>query len=339
MPQRVPAAATAGEGILQALPKLPDLPASLFAPAPPPSPGHNPLDVPYFVPDPLLDVPEWPPPGWFAGLELGVLKPHLENKLTNTVQNAVQAANGTSTTVALPSASLDWTVSPKVVFGYRLPSGFGEVSFAYRGLGTRGSADIAGADGPGTLHSRLDFNVLDFDYNSREFSLWPHWTMRWTFGVRALFVFFDSQADQPFVQAAAGSGIFQMREGSHLSAVGPHAGLELTRCVGDTGLTLTLRTDFTTDLARVHETYLTRSTTLGPDGQPLAGVTADAHWWNTPIVNVQVGLGWQPPGWSAARFFLGYQYEHWWRVGGNLDTGARANLWDQGIVLQAAFRF
>src|SRR6516165_9161032 len=72
MPQRVPAAATAGEGILQALPKLPDLPASLFAPAPPPSPGHNPLDVPYFVPDPLLDPPQLPPPGWFAALELDV---------------------------------------------------------------------------------------------------------------------------------------------------------------------------------------------------------------------------------------------------------------------------
>jgi hypothetical protein len=58
-----------------------------------------------------------------------------------------------------------------------------------------------------------------------------------------------------------------------------------------------------------------------------------------PMLNAQVGVGWQPPCYPAARFFLGYQYEYWWRLGANLDTGSRADLWDQGIVLQAAFRY
>src|SRR5262249_3739268 len=174
------------------------------APAPAPSPRYNPLDVPYFVPDPLLDPLQFPPPGWFAGLEFDVLKPHVKNELTNTVQNAAQAANGTSTTVALPSATLHWAFSPQIFLGSRLPAGFGEVALASRGLGTRGSEGIPGAGGPATLNSRLDFNIIDLDYSSREFSLWPNWNMKWTVGVRILVLFFDAQADQPFAQAAAG---------------------------------------------------------------------------------------------------------------------------------------
>jgi hypothetical protein len=334
-----PPAAANAEGILQSLPRPPAWPASLFAPALPPSPGANPLDRPYFLPDPLLDPPQFPPPGWFAGLELDVLKPHLKNGLTGTVQNAAQVAAGTATTVALPSAPLDWAFSPKVFLGYRLPAGFGEVSFAYRGLGTQGSEAIIGTDGPAALHNRLDFNVLDLDYGSREFSLWPNWDMKWTVGVRNLFLFFDSRADQPFAQAAAGSGIFQLRETNRLVGVGPHAGLELSRHVANTGLTLVLRTDSATSLSRIHQGFFTLSTAPGPDGLPLSGETRVANWMGVPMINTQVGLGWQPPSYPAARLFLGYQYEYWWRIGGNLDTGARADLWDQGIVFQAAFRY
>jgi hypothetical protein len=255
------------------------------------------------------------------------------------VQNATQVINGTSTTVALPSAPLDWVVSPRVVLGYRLPAGFGEFSLVYRGLGTRGSEVIEGADGPESLHSRLDFNVIDVDYGSREFSLWPNWDMKWTFGIRTLLLFFDSHADQPFAQAAAGSGIVQMSETNHLVGVGPHAGLDLSRCVANTGLKLVVRTDFATSLSRIHQEFFTLSTMPGPDGLPLAGTTHVANWMGSPMINTQVGVSWQPPSWPAARLFLGYQYEYWWRMGANLDTGARADLWDQGIVFQAAFRY
>jgi hypothetical protein len=339
LPRSTPPVATDGEGMVQALPRPPDLPASLFEPAPPTSPACDPLDVPYFVPDPLLDPPQLPPPGWFAGLEFDVLKPHVKNGLTNTVQNAAQAEVGTSTRVALPSAPLDWCFSPRVLLGYRLPAGFGEVALAYRGLGTRGAEGVTGPDGPARLNSRLDFNVVDLDYSSREFSLWPNWDLKWTVGLRTLFLFFDSQVDQPSIQAVSGRGIFQIRESNRLVGVGPHAGLELSRHLTDTGLSLLLRADFTTDLSRIHQGFFTLSTTPGPDGRPLAGETRVANWMDAPIINAQVGVSWQPGSNPSARFFLGYQYEYWWRTGGNVDTGARADLWDQGVVLQAAFRF
>ena len=49
-----------------------------------------PVDTPYFVRDPLLDSPQFPPVGWFAGAELQVVKPHLVSRLTDTVQNRAQ---------------------------------------------------------------------------------------------------------------------------------------------------------------------------------------------------------------------------------------------------------
>jgi hypothetical protein len=343
-PLHAPAPAGGDRGaspILESLPRPPDLPVSLFAPAPSVAPECVPLERPYFVPDPLLDPPQLPPPGWFGGLELDLLEPHLKNELINTVQNAAEAAKGASTTVALPSAPLDWAAAPQVFVGYRLPAGFGEVALAYRGLATRGREGITEGDGPATLTSRLDFNIIDLDYSSREFAflLWPHCDTKWTIGVRTGSIFFDSRADQPFAQAAIGSGIFQKRETDNFCGVGPHAGLELAQHLANTGLTLVLRTDLATQLGRVHQGFFTLSTTPGPDGRPLGGETRVAHWVDAPMFKVQAGVGWQPPSYQQASVFLGYQYEYWWRVGAALDTNSRADLWDQGVVLQAALHF
>lgn len=103
-PQKMPSGASDVEQMLQGLPHPPDQPASLLAPASPPGPAGILLDSPSYLTDPRVNPP-YPPSGWFAGVELDVLKPHLENQLINTVQNSVQVANGTSTTVALPSTT------------------------------------------------------------------------------------------------------------------------------------------------------------------------------------------------------------------------------------------
>jgi hypothetical protein len=342
MPKPAPQATPEGNGVVAALPKVPDLPASLYAPASVLTPGPDLLEVPYCVPDPLLDLPQFPPPGWFAGVELDVLKVHLQNQLTSTVQNAAQIADGSTTTVALPSAALDWAASPRVFLGYRLPAGFGEVSLAYRGLGTQGNETISGADGLAALQSRLEFHILDLDYSSREFSLLPCWDMKWTIGVRAVYLYFDSRSAQPFDQAAAGSDVLQMRESNLLFGIGPHAALEVARRLADTGLALTFRTDLATDVSRIRQRYSTVS--INPDDPslpPLAGETRNVFWKDAPMFNVQVGVSWQSTSFPYARLFLGYQNEHWWNVGTDEThgTGARANLWDSGVVMQAAFRY
>src|SRR5262249_8881212 len=150
--------AAAEPGFLQALPRPPDEPRSLFAPPPPPGPPPPDLERPYFLPDPLLDPPQLPPVGWFAGLDLGILTGHVTNQLMTAVQNP---ATGNADQVGIPSAGLNWTVSPRVEVGYRLPSAFGEFALSYRGLATQGSQSVEGTDVPTRLSSHLDINQID----------------------------------------------------------------------------------------------------------------------------------------------------------------------------------
>jgi hypothetical protein len=344
-PEPLPGAPAVGDraGILESLPQPRDLPASLFAPPPPRVPGFMPIDTPYFVRDPLLDGPLLPAPGWFGGAELQILKPHVLSGLHDTVKNAAQRANGTSTTVALPSALLDWTVAPRFFLGYRLPSGFGEFMVAYRFLGTVGSEGIRGPDGPAALKSRFAFNMIDLDYNSPELSLWPKWDMRWVAGARILTLFYDSQFNQPFDQAAAGSGTFQARQFNNLAGGGPHAALEVARHLENSGWSLYLRTDFASVFEGSHLGFLTRSTTLGPSGQPLFGQTTHFGSQDAPILSLRTGLSWQPSRSSGTRLFLGYQYERFWSldrlppVGNNPPSVGQ--VWFQGIVLQATINY
>lgn len=332
-----------GGGVLQALPKPRDLPASLFSPSPSQAPDVLRVDAPYFAPDRLLDIPELQSQGWFGGIELQVVKPHLLSGLSGVVQNRAQRANRISTTVSLPTASLDWTVSPRVFLGYRLPSGFGEFMVAYRNLESDGSGSAAGARGATALRSRLAFNIIDFDYNSRELSLWPNWDMKWTLGIRSLFMFFDSQVNQSFGQAAVGNGIFQARNSNNLAGAGPHIGLETARRIGDSGWSFNFRTDFASVFEGSDVSFFTRSTTLGPNGQPLFGETRHSGTQVAPILSLRLGLTWQPPRYSHSRFFLGYQYERFWALDRLPPTGnnppSLGQLWDQGLVLQAAFSY
>src|SRR5713226_4270301 len=101
--------ATAEPEVLPGLPRPPDAPRSLLeAPAPTPPYSCAPLPGPYFEPDPRLDLPPLPQPGWFTNAEVAIVRPHIKNRLTDVVQ----IGNLPPDTVHLPSAELDWTASP-----------------------------------------------------------------------------------------------------------------------------------------------------------------------------------------------------------------------------------
>ncbi|MGH7225769.1 MAG: hypothetical protein ACRELF_21325, partial [Gemmataceae bacterium] len=123
---------TTGEGSqsLPTLPQPPAQPASLFAPAPPLGPPPPNLEQPYFQTDPLLDPPQLGEVGWFADVDVGILKPHLVNEESH----AVTFPNGNSFTVGVDPAHLNWTAAPRVEVGYRLPAGFGGISVSYRNM-------------------------------------------------------------------------------------------------------------------------------------------------------------------------------------------------------------
>ena len=160
-------------------------------------------------------------------------RPHVKNQLTNA-----SLRGGAPDVVSLPSAPLDWTVAPRFEMGRTLPSGFGAVAVSYRFLPTRGPARTTGFDGPAVLKSRLDLNIADLDYISREFSLWPNWDMTWRLGGRTAWIYFDSRADESFAAAAAGSGVFEQRTSDSFVGFGPHTGVEVARRFTGTGLSL-----------------------------------------------------------------------------------------------------
>jgi len=335
-PESASPTATAPPDVLPGLPHPPDAPASLFQkPSATPAYSCEALPGPLFQEDPMLDPPELPPVGWFSTLDLGIIGPHIKNRLAETVQIDGLPPNA----VHLPTAPLEWTVAPRIEIGYRLPSGFGAFALAYRFFGTDGSETVLGPDGPAGLRSRLDVNVLDLDYQSWEMSLWPNWEMKWWFGLRQANIYFDSQENESLAAAAAGSGIFATRTTNHYLGWGPHYGLELDRHWGATGLSLVTWADGATLLGRTVQHYQASSTLLGSTGQSLVGLTTDSNPQTVPIVSLFLGVAWQPPRFPRFRFSVGYDYEYWWNVGRISNLAPRAEMSDQGVLLRAEFNF
>jgi hypothetical protein len=320
---------------LKTLPRPPDVPASLLQPVPPEG-SPPPLPGPYFEHDFWLDPPDLPAPGYFTAVDLSVTVPHVMNRLRNTVQLGANPPD----VVHVPGADLDWTVAPRLELGYRLPSGFGEISLAYRFLDTDGTGSGPGPDTTAALRSRLDLQTVDLDYGSREYSLWPCWDMKWRFGLRLTYLYFDARAAELPAAAAAGSGLVAQRTSNWYWGIGPHFGVELARKLGKSGLALWGRTDGWLSLGRLDQRFVEQSTNLGPDGVPLFGETRERRGQAVPQLAVELGLRWDPPGWHHTYFFVGYQYEYWWNVGRDSETpDSRGKLWDQGLLLRAEFNF
>jgi hypothetical protein len=338
-PAREPAASGTAD-ILQSLPQVPDLPRSLYAPAPLPGPVTTDAERPYFQCDPMIDPPPLPQPGWFFNLELDPTKAHVKNELSTPVTNP---ATGNVDLVGLPSATLNWAISPTFELGYRLPSGFGEFQLSYRFLATDGNDPFPIS--PARLSSLLDINQVDLDYASWEVSLWrllPNWNMRWWVGLRYAYVYFDSRAEEPFDLAAATSGVFLTRVTDSFVGIGPHAGFEVSREFGSTGLSLVGKADFALLVGRVRQQFFEHTTTTGANGQPLVGFASYADSQGVPVLEVQAGVAWQAPRFPQARFFLGYRYEYWWEVGRVDDApieGSFGEIIDQGFVLRAEINF
>jgi hypothetical protein len=268
-------------------------------------------------------------------LELGILGPHVKNRLDGLVQlPGAKAADD----IHVPGAELNWTVSPRVQLGYRLMSGFGEFVLSYRSLASDGS-NSAAPDGIAALSSRLNMNEADLDYASREFSLLncPYAYLKWWFGLRLTTVYFDALAEEP-VSSAPGTHVFAARSTDHYWGIGPNGGVELERKVEPWGLSFVARTDGAIHLGRIRQGFFEEAT--GPGGELLAGQSHFASSQAVPMVTTQLGMGWQPPGWQGARFFVGYQVEYYWGVGRfSKSTTSRGELSDQGVIFQAELNF
>jgi hypothetical protein len=294
-------------------------------PVPPPYVPYQDRNGPLLRDDPWLERPGSPPPGWFGSLEANIVGPHVKYGLSNTVPIA-----GTTDVVHLPMAELDWTGAPQVELGYRFQEGCGEVLVSYRSLVSEGTAVLPGFDldgSDGWLKSRLNANVIDIDYASREYGLAPHWEMRWKVGARLASVFFDSDALAFFLQ---------QRTSNDFRGAGPHLGLELNHTFNRRAWGFYTRIEAAAVIGEIRQSF--GESVAFPDGTLIGGATLIHQTQTVPVVNYQVGFSWTPPyDGHWLRVLGGYEIENWWSLG--QANGSDGELLDQGIFLRAEVSF
>jgi hypothetical protein len=276
--------------------------------------------------EPLLDHPVSAPPGWFVGIDLSVLGPHIKNRL----QAPVTVNGFEPNTVHLPTAELDWVGSPRFELGYRFPEGVGELLVSYRFLATEGSDTLSAFDldgSEGFLKSRLNLDVVDIDYASCECSLYAHWTMKWRVGVRIADVFFSSRADGLFIE---------QRTSNNFVGAGPHVGLDLWRSLSIPGLALFGRIEGAGVIGEIHQSFEEKF--FLDDGRLVGGATTAHDTQFLPVLTFRTGLSWTPcRNFHWSRFAFGYELEQWWNLGE--AGGSHAELTTQGIFFSGEFTF
>jgi len=99
---------------------------------------------------------------------------------------------------------------------------------------------------------------------------------------------------------------------------------------------LTARADGATLLGRVYQNFTEVATS--PDGL-LSGAVRRSNPQDVPMLNLFVGVTWQPPRYPNLHLSAGYEYEYWWNVGRLSTAASRAEWSEQGILLRAGFNY
>jgi hypothetical protein len=334
-PAQLPAPTTVDSPAPQTVPPVPfpggPVPLIPIRPVYPPIAPFQDYNGPLLRGDSLLDRQHSPGPGWFWAIELNLVAPQIKNRLQASVaiNSPIVQLPGVQeflpAIVHVPTAELDWTGAPRFELGYRYPEGFGELLLSYRFLVSEGRNLIPNFDfgGDGFLKSRLDMHAVDLDYGSREFSLDPHWDMKWRVGVRLANVFFDSLAE----------GFFrEERISNHFIGAGPHVGLDLWRSLDIDGMGLFIRLEGASVIGQISQSF---GRVIGDDTL-VGGATLVHHTQGVPVFNVQAGLSWVP-WYGRTRFALGYEFERWWYIGEAANS--RAELTTQGIFFRAEVKY
>jgi len=155
------------------------------------------------------------------------------------------------------------------------------------------------------------------------------------------YTWLDSTVSQPFNVAAAGNGVYADRAVNYTAGAGPHFGVGLDHNFAQPGLSFLTKIDIADTFSRVRQRFSVATTPLTPAGR---GELLDRFWSEVPILNFQVGLGYQPPGHPNVHLFVGYVYEFWWQVATNstLEGSPQSKFGffdNQGVVLNVAVDF
>ena len=228
----------------------------------------------------------------------GVIHPHINYGQMRLI-NSLKLPSGQRVIVAPGAAKLNWTVAPRIEIGYRLPSGFGGLAFSDRFFNTSGTGPFVGPAGSTTRTTSLGVNYSDWDYISREFTPWdtPGRTGAWSGAPASGWPRPGpmSGSIKPFAQAAATNGVFIQGTSNYTVGAGPHFGLELNARISRSGLSFIAKVDIADTFTRDRQLFAASTTTLNAAGVPERGAYTQNFWSQVPILNYQVGVGWQPP--------------------------------------------
>ncbi len=327
-----------------------------------PSPGYV-LPTPewpqvhFEQPDPLLDRPDAPQPGFYTNVEMNLVAVHLRNQLRGVVTNPV---TGNLETISFEGNPLNSTVMPRLELGYRLANGWGSLQIDYRFLTTQGKdtsviGPLAGGPlipvppptftpTPANQEGRFDFNILDLTYVSQEFSLRPNWNLRAGVGFRFMTLYFDSRVQ--FLQIPAGGlGVpLSQSESNSFYGFGGWGFCDLERRLFLPGLSIFGRIEGQDVFARITQGF-TETLFAGPGA---VNQSASVRWFNgVGVAELRgiLGLSYVVPKWNYSRFLVGYQYEAFFQIGRITSFGSagypddRASLNLDGLLLRAEFNF
>ncbi len=264
--------------------------------------------------------------GFYGVFEISLLFPDVHGSLVGPV-----TVGGVPSAVALDSANLNATGSPRIELGYRLGDGLGAVSISYRSMVSQGGETLAGFDalGAGYLSTRIDFNVIDIDYDSSPFNFAPCWELAWRAGIRTTAAYYDNLGIGGFVHEQATSNFV---------GAGPHATVEVGRALSMDrlpGLGVLTKLDGGLIIGNLSQSF---EQTLEFPAGPVGDTTRFNHTEVVPMVTFDLGLTYSPPGAANwARFGFGYQFEYWWDVG---SSGAsHGNFSGNSLFFRAEFNF
>lgn len=270
------------------------------------------------------------PSGWYVALGVGLVKPHINSRITS--ERPLDPALPSATHV--PNAPLDWTGMPDIKIGYRFAGSQDEIRVRYQGVFSQGVQYFTNYDawGPGAVRSRLDFNMIDVDYVSREFINWmmgpaPPRYLDFLFGLRTGNICFDS--------FGVGTQVIVQGMRNSFAGIGPHIGMDYSRALFGPRIGAYLLLDAAGLLGALHQDFV--DVRFLDDGSIAGGRLRSRDCIGVGTLQIEPGLRFLPLPDPRFRVSIGYTWQRWWFLGNSLPSDA--DLTFQGIMFRGEFSF
>jgi hypothetical protein len=255
-----------------------------------------------------------PPPGWFTGLEIMEVQPHLGPLPFDHPEPPVQ--------------DLGWTVAPEVILGYRFQEGRA-LLISYRYMASDGTADSIYADGS-QVRTRLDTHWFGLDWLFRQNG--PIWgfTSQFETGLRLANLFTDTSYMNAFADTRSQPYWYASRISDSFLGVGPHGGFEFGWQFDALGLRLFTSLDIGLLFGHTDEKVDGSAAALAPGNLPpqpnsttRSNTMLDVRW--------EIGASWRPPAHPGLCLGIGYRREDYTWLGQYFE--------DQGPFLRGEIGF